>query len=130
MIMADNGSSMYISGDPDNRWSNDDLGALKSVPASAFEVLLISPLYTPNNVPTGPAPVIKTFTANPATISKGQPVTLSWSVTGASYFVISPQVGAVRGTSMVVAPAATTTYTLYGTNQYGRSTAKVKVTVQ
>ncbi len=130
MIMADNGSSMYITGDPDNRWNNNDLGTLKQVPASAFEVVLISPLYTPNNVPTGPSPVITSFTANPATVSSGQPVTLTWTVTGASYFVVSPQVGAVRGSSVIVTPAATTTYTLYGTNAYGRSTAKVKVTVQ
>ena len=130
MIMADNGSSMYISGDPDNRWNNNDLGALKTVPASAFEVLLISPLYTPNNVPTGPSPAISSFSANPMTVTAGQPVTLSWNVTGASYFVVSPLVGAVRGNSVIVMPAATTTYTLFGTNAYGRSTAKVTVTVQ
>jgi hypothetical protein len=130
MIMADNGSSIYITGDPDNRWNNNDLGTLKQVPASAFEVLLIDPLYTPNNVPTGPLPVISSFTANPSTISPGQPVTLSWAVSGASYFVVSPQVGAVRGDSINVLPAATTTYTLYGTNAYGRTTATVKVTVQ
>jgi hypothetical protein len=130
MIMADNGSSIYISGDPDNRWNNNDLGSLKTVPASAFEVVQINPLYTPANVPTGPAPVITSFTANPTTVSAGQPVTLSWNVTGASYFVVSPQVGADRGTSVVVTPTATTTYTLYGTNAYGRTTAKVKVTVQ
>jgi hypothetical protein len=130
MIMADNGSSIYISGDPDNRWNNNDLASLKTVPASAFDVIQINPLYTPSNVPTGPSPVITSFTANPTTITAGQPVTLSWNVTGASYFVVSPQVGAVRGTSVVVAPAATTTYTLYGTNEYGRSTKKVTVTVQ
>jgi hypothetical protein len=130
MIMADNGSSMYISGDPDNRWDNNDLGTLKTVPASAFEVLLISPLYTPNNVPTGPVPVIGSFTANPVTVAAGQPVTLSWSVTGASYFVVSPQVGAVRGSSVIVTPTASTTYTLLGTNAFGRSAATVKVTVQ
>jgi hypothetical protein len=130
MIMADNGSSMFISGDPDNRWNNDDLGTLKSVPASAFEVVLIDPLYTPNDVPTGPAPAISSFTANPQTVSSGQPVTLSWNVSEASYFVVSPQVGAVRGASVIVTPTATTTYTLVGTNAYGRSTAKVKVTVQ
>jgi hypothetical protein len=39
-------------------------------------------------------------------------------------------VGAVRGNSVSVTPKATTTYTLYGTNAYGRSTANVKVTVQ
>ena len=51
MIMADNGSSIYISGDPDNRWNNDDLGSLKQVPASAFEVILMDPIYTPANLP-------------------------------------------------------------------------------
>ena len=130
MIMADNGSSMYISGDPDNRWSNNDLGTLKQVPASAFDVLLIDPLYTPNNLPTGPSPVISSFTANPANISAGQPVTLSWNASGSSYSVVSPQVGAVRGTSVVVVPTKTTTYTLYETNAFGRSTETVKVTVQ
>jgi len=130
MIMADNGSSMFITGDPDNRWNNNDLATLKQVPASAFEVLLIDPLYTPSNVPTGPLPVISSFTANPSTVSAGQPVTLSWNVSGASYFVVSPQVGAVRGSSVTVTPTATTTYTLYGTNAYGRSTTSVKVTVQ
>ncbi len=130
MIMADNGSSIYISGDPDNRWNNNDLASLKSVPASAFDVIQINPLYTPANVPTGPTPVINSFTANPTTVTKGQPVTLSWNVTGASYELVSPQVGAIRGTSVVVTPTATTTYTLNSTNAYGRSTAKVKVTVQ
>lgn len=130
MIMADNGSSIYISGDPDNRWNNNDLGSLKTVPASAFEVIQISPLYTSANVPTGPTPVISKFTASPSTITAGQSATLSWNVSGASYYVVSPQVGAVRGTSVAVMPTATTTYTLYSTNAYGRSTAKVTVTVQ
>jgi hypothetical protein len=130
MIMADNGNSMLVTGAPDSRWNNDDLGTLKKVPASAFEVLQISPRYTPDNVPTGPPPEISSFTANPTTISPGQPVTLSWKVTDASYFVVSPQVGALRGNSVVVIPAATTTYTLYGANAYGRTTSKVKVTVR
>lgn len=130
MIMADNGSSIYISGAPDNRWDNDDLGTLKQVPASAFDVLQISPLYTPSNVPTGAKPVIASFTAHPSTISAGQSVTLSWKVTGASYFLVSPQVGAVRGNSAVVAPTTTTTYTLSGTNAFGRSKRTVTVTVQ
>jgi hypothetical protein len=130
MIMADNGSSMYLSGDPDNRWNNDDLDTLKRVLVSAFEVMLINPLYTPSNVPTGPLPVINSFTANPSTISAGQSATLNWNVTGVSYIVISPQVGALRSSSTVVSPTVTTTYTLYGTNQYGRSTSTIKVTVQ
>ena len=39
MIVADNGSSWFISGAPDPRWSNDDLHALGRVPGSAFEVV-------------------------------------------------------------------------------------------
>jgi len=81
-------------------------------------------------LPHGKAPVISSFSANPTKISNGQSSTLSWTVTGASYFVISPQVGAVRGNSVVVYPQKTTSYTLYATNQYKRSTAKVTVTVQ
>jgi hypothetical protein len=51
-------------------------------------------------------------------------------VTGASYFVVSPQVGAIRGSSVVVTPKATTSYTLYSTNEYGRSTKTVNVTMR
>jgi hypothetical protein len=130
MIMADNGSSMFISGDPDDRWDNNDLGALKGVPASAFEVLLMNPIYTASNIPQGSNPTITSFTANPQTISAGWPVTLNWSVSNGEYNIVSPQVGVTRGSSAIVTPAKTTTYTLYSTNQYGRTTAKVKVTVQ
>jgi len=86
-------------------------------------------ICTPSNVPTGPSPAIASFTANPAKVSAGQPVTLSWNVTEAIYNIVGPQVGPVRGTSVVVNPAATTTYSLYSTNQYGRTIAKVTVTV-
>jgi len=130
MILADNGSAIYITGMPDGNWNNNDLGALKSITASSFDVVLMDPLYTPANVPTGPSPAIASFTANPTAVSAGQPVTLSWNVTGAIYNIISPQVGPVRGTSVVVTPAATTTYALYSTNQYGRKVAKLTVTVQ
>jgi hypothetical protein len=130
MIMADNGSSMYISGDPDNRWDNDDLGALKGVPASAFEVVSMNPLYTAANVPQGASPSIANFTANPQTVSPGSPVTLTWSVSNSDYNIVSPQIGVMRGTSATVVPSKTTIFTLYATNQYGRTTAKVKVTVK
>jgi len=39
MIVADNGSDWYISGSHDDRWNDDNLGDLKSVPGSAFEVV-------------------------------------------------------------------------------------------
>jgi hypothetical protein len=44
MIVADNGSSWYVTGAPDTRWSNDDLHTLHRVPGSAFEVVDTSSL--------------------------------------------------------------------------------------
>ncbi|HZQ21575.1 MAG TPA: hypothetical protein VFA89_02145 [Terriglobales bacterium] len=130
LIMADNGSAMYISGAPDSRWDNNDLHNLGQVPASAFEVVVMNPIYTASNVPQGAAPTISSFTASQSSISAGSSTTLNWNVSGASYVIISPWPGALRGTSVSVSPTSTTTYTLYATNQYGRSTATVTVNVQ
>src|SRR5579863_2034773 len=130
MIMADNGSSMYISGAPDDNWNNDDLHSLGSVTAADFDVIEMNPVYTSANVPQGSAPFIVSFTASSQSVSAGTAITLSWSVSGAGYFVISPSVGAVRGNSVQVNPTQTTTYTLAATNQFGRTTATVTVTVQ
>jgi hypothetical protein len=130
MIMADNGSNMFLSGAPDDRWDNDDLHGLGNVPASAFEVVQMPVVYTDANVPSGPAPSITSFTVDNSTIAAGGSATLSWAGSGASYYIVSPEVGAVRGTSITVHPTTTTTYTLYATNQFGRQTATVTVTVQ
>jgi hypothetical protein len=44
MIVADNGSDWYISGAPDDRWSNDQLHTLGRVTGSSFEVVDTSSL--------------------------------------------------------------------------------------
>jgi len=44
MILADNGSSWYISGVPDERWENDLLHELHQVEGSAFEAVDVSSL--------------------------------------------------------------------------------------
>ena len=130
MIMADNGSSMFVSGAPDDRWDNNDLHQLSLVKASDFEVLTMGTVYTISNIPSGNAPVVSSFTSSSTTTGAGQPVTLNWTVSGASYLIISPEIGAVRGTSATVKPVKTTTYTLYATNAYGRTSAAVTITVQ
>jgi hypothetical protein len=48
MIVADNGTSWFISGASDPRWDDDDLNQLKSVPGSAFEVVETGELVTPD----------------------------------------------------------------------------------
>ena len=129
MIMADNGSNMYISGAPDDRWDNNDLHNLGQVTTSDFEVIQMTPLYTQSNVPSGAAPQITSFTASANPITAGTQVTLSWQVTGVSYVIVSPDAGAVRGTGVAVAPTQSTIYTLYATNAFGRTTSTVSITV-
>ncbi|HET9696073.1 MAG TPA: hypothetical protein VFP40_04340 [Terriglobales bacterium] len=129
MILADNGSALFVSGAPDSRWNNTNLNLLKNLHASDFEVVQTGTIYKPGSTPTGPNPTISSFTANPTSVSAGQPVTLSWSVSNSTYNIVDPQAGPVRGTQVVVTPSATTTYTLYSTNQYGQSSATVTVTV-
>jgi hypothetical protein len=129
IIMADNGSSMYIGGAPDERWSNDDLHNLGQVQASDFEVIAMGTVYTSANLPAGSAPNITSFTTSAASVAAGTSVTLSWQQTGASYVIVSPQIGATRGSSVTVTPPATTTYTLYAANAFGQTTSTVTVTV-
>ena len=129
LILADNGSSMYISGAPDSRWDNSDLHNLGAVTTSDFDVIQIAPLYTSANVPTGPSPTITSFTASSASVTAGTTVSLSWQVSGASYVIVSPEVGATRATSATVSPTASTTYTLCATNAFGQTTSSVFITV-
>ncbi|HLG63439.1 MAG TPA: hypothetical protein VKY19_15985 [Ktedonosporobacter sp.] len=49
MIVADNGSSWFISGAPDSRWNNDDLAQLKNIHGSDFEVVDESKLQVSAN---------------------------------------------------------------------------------
>jgi hypothetical protein len=44
LIVADNGSSWYIGGASDPRWSDEDLDQLKTVPGSAFEAVSTGPI--------------------------------------------------------------------------------------
>jgi len=46
MIVADNGSNWFISGEHNAAWDNEELGAIKSVPGSAFEAIDTGPLVT------------------------------------------------------------------------------------
>ena len=121
-IAADRGGNLYISGTPDDRWPDDDIiGCIGGIASSNFEVVKDpnSTIYSGDRYPAGPPPVVNSFTASAQTVSPGQPVTLSWDITGASYIFID-KVGLVRGNtgSIVVNPTVTTTYTILPTNRY------------
>jgi len=77
-----------------------------------------------------PAPAISAFSATPQTITAGQSVTLSWSVSGATSISLNNGIGDVTYlTSKAVTPTATTTYTLTAKNANGSTTKSVTVTV-
>lgn len=49
IILADNGSSWFISGAPDERWDNDVLHEMKDIPGSAFEAVDVSGMINDPN---------------------------------------------------------------------------------
>lgn len=80
------------------------------------------------------APVIESFTADPATIDEDGEATLSWSLSGdaATSVTIDNGVGNVTNdedSSVSVSPDETTTYTITATNSGGSDTATATVTV-
>jgi hypothetical protein len=78
----------------------------------------------------GPKPTISSFTATPASLSKGGSSTLAWTTADATSLAIDQGVGSVTGkTSVSVSPASSLTYTLTATNAAGSATAQVAVTV-
>ena len=75
IIVADNGSNWYISGVPDERWSNDNLHRLGSVTGSNFEAvdesgLMINVNSAQANVVTGVS--LNGVTLSPSTVTGGQ----------------------------------------------------------
>ena len=127
MILADNGSSWYISGAPDERWVNDELQQLYSIKGSDLEVVQMGAVFTSD--PTGPVPTITSFTADRSTVSAGQGVTLSWNVSNATRFFVNPEPGLVQGNSVTVHPAISKTYTLTAQGPFGSVTETVGITV-
>jgi peptidoglycan-associated lipoprotein len=89
-----------------------------------------APAPLPDNTPAGAKPSIGYFTAEPTTVTVGQPSSLRWSVTEATSVKIDNAIGEVspngrRG----VYPTATTTYHLTATGPGGTSEADATVTV-
>src|SRR5207237_1434135 len=99
-------------------------------PALAVTILLMAACSTnAGGGGGGLAPVITSFTSDAATVAPGQSTTLRWSVTNAISVSIDHGVGLVSGTSMVVTPVDTTTYTLTAAGPGGRATQSVSVSV-
>ena len=78
LIVADNGSDMYITGTYDTRWNNDILNpAFDNLTASDFEVIQLG--YKP---PPMGQPSLNTLGVNPSNVTGGQTATATVSLTG------------------------------------------------
>lgn len=67
LLVADNGSDLFITGTHDTRWNNDDLNpAFAAFTATDFEVIQLG--YNP---PVGPA-TLTSVTVNPSVVTGGQ----------------------------------------------------------
>jgi hypothetical protein len=67
LIIADNGSDMYVTGTYDTRWNNDILNpAFRNLTASDFEVIQLG--YNP----TAETPALTSVTVNPSSVIGGQ----------------------------------------------------------
>ncbi len=128
VFVADNGytGAFQIANDP--RWGDGtDLAALATVSLSNFEVLTSGPVYATNAAATGPSPTITNLAATAST-GPGTAVTLTWQQTGSSYDYIE-EAGPARNGTLLVAPQVTTTYDLVSSNQFGRASGSITVTV-
>jgi hypothetical protein len=78
LIVADNGSDMYITGTYDTRWNNDILNPVfKNLTASDFEVIQLG--YNPS--PGAPA-ALNSLTVSPSSVTGGQSATGTVTLTG------------------------------------------------
>lgn len=81
MIVADNGSSWYISGATDPNWDDNDLNQLKRVPGSEFEAVYTGTLITNSSTvgtsPTNAAPPPHRFTTSIPTLTWNR---ITWAV--------------------------------------------------
>jgi hypothetical protein len=120
LIVADNGSDMYITGTFDTRWNNDVLNpAFSALLASDFEVIQLG--WNPSTPP--PPPALSAIAANPSsivggasstgtvTLSAGAPsggavVSLSSSTAAA---VVPPSVTIAQGSASATFDIATST---------------------
>ncbi|GFE62609.1 OmpA family protein [Geobacter sp. AOG2] len=105
---------------------------VKAVEAPAAPAPAPEPPKAAEPPPAAPVPVTptSTLTIAPASITKGQPATLSWTSRNATACDIQPGIGPVQAQgSMNITPADNTDYTLTCTGEGGSATSAAKIAV-
>jgi len=103
MMLADNGSSWFVSGAPDPRWDNSDLHLLTGILGTNFEAVDVSPLMVdPNSGQALQNSVIVSVSPASASVQIGAQKQFTASVIGSSNQAVNWDVnGAVGGNGTV-----------------------------
>src|SRR5581483_9535067 len=146
MMLADNGSSWYISGAPDSRWNNDDLHALTTIAGSNFEAVDVSPLMVdPNSgqarqtsVSVGVSPAAASVPENgkqqfTATVVGNADQSVTWDVNGtiggnSTVGFIDSISGLYTAPSVVPSPATVTVHATSAAVPAAAGSAAVTIT--
>jgi hypothetical protein len=144
-IVADNGSSWYISGAPDSRWNDDDLHGLTSLHGADFEAVdesslmvdpnsgavstgsttttTVAPTTTTTVAPTTTtttAPVVKSVTVTAPnggeSWARKSPHAITWSYTGSP--ASSVRIKLLRNGAVVKTIVSSTSIGAFGTGSY------------
>lgn len=103
MMLADNGSSWFISGAPDPRWNNDDLHALTTIQGSNFEAVDVSPLMIdPNSGAARQTSVTVTVAPTTANVQIHAQQHFTATVSGNANHAVTWDVNGVVGGNAVV----------------------------
>src|SRR5882724_6159131 len=126
MMIADNGSAWFISGAPDDRWNNTNLGDLRRVVGSNFEAVDVSSLMIDPSSgqakQTGVSVTVSPSTANlltgqrqpfSAVVQNSTDQSVMWYVNGA--LGGSGAVGIIDANGMYMAPSTPVTVTVTAT---------------
>ncbi len=101
MILADNGSSWYISGAPDDHWDNDQLHDLRQVQGSDFEAVDESSLAVdPNSGAVRQSNVFNAASSTQGSVAPGEIVTVFGNNLGPAAAVGAVAVNGVITTSL------------------------------
>jgi hypothetical protein len=129
LIVADNGSDMYITGTHDTRWNNSILNpAFRSLTASDFEVVQLG--YNP---PSAAPAMLSSLTVTPTSVTGGQSangtITLSAAApTGGAAVNLSSASPAVTVPSSVTVPAGASSVSFVVTSAAVSSTTAGNIT--
>ena len=116
IMLADNGSAWYISGQPDSRWNNDHLHTLGQLLGSNFEAVDATLLrIDPNSGAAAQSGVTVAVSPSSASVRTGRSKTFTATVTGAPN-TVTWSVNGIAGGDMVVG-------TVDGSGQYLAPTA-------